>query len=378
MHLTASEVCLNDEQARTLFSDEPAQVPTSHEQIQQEPLNDIQDCFRIFKNEVKRVLQVNQTLKIEEHVQELLSLNSIFLLQPLQYSQLMRSVFTDSLLAKIHDEFQKKIEFPDMKFTSAEFMSIVETIMNLDSGITSVLSTMAGLLQIASKMPYEKQSVIAGLATLIQKLPKNSINDVTTISETELWNTYFDFLLSCVVANSEKLVLLRWLDKGISSSLPLRPDAVVSIVDRLKFNGTLGHSEVKIAEPTCNKSALCMDLARITCFSKEAMDLHLLESSISFQIHGFAITFFLARLDHDGLYVMYEIGHLEFPSSLAQLPVFTNLKNLNILLLVCHVFWKFCKKPDIPNIMQQRLRTSVKLTDLIDFVLPSIKIRDKN
>jgi hypothetical protein len=93
---------------------------------------------------------------------------------------------------------------------------------------------------------------------------------------------------------------------------------------------------------------------------------------------GFAITFFLARLDHDGLYVMYEIGHLEFPSSLAQLPVFTNLKNLNILLLVCHVFWKFCKKPDIPNIMQQRLRTSVKLTDLIDFVLPSIKIRDKN
>lgn len=157
---------MNDEQARTLFSDEPAQVPTSHEQIQQEPLNDIQDCFRIFKNEVKRVLQVNQTLKIEEHVQELLSLNSIFLLQPLQYSQLMRSVFTDSLLAKIHDEFQKKIEFPDMKFTSAEFMSIVETIMNLDSGITSVLSTMARLLQIASKMPYEKQSVIAGLATL--------------------------------------------------------------------------------------------------------------------------------------------------------------------------------------------------------------------
>jgi hypothetical protein len=162
----ASEVCLNDEQARTLFSDELAQVPTPHEQIQQEPLNDIQDCFRIFKNKVKRILQVNQTLKIEEHVQELLSLNNILLLQPLQYSQLMRSVFTDSLLAKIHDEFRKKIEFPDMKFTSAEFMNIVETIMNLDSGITSVLSIMAGLLQIASKMPYEKQRVIAGLAML--------------------------------------------------------------------------------------------------------------------------------------------------------------------------------------------------------------------
>ncbi|KAI8637795.1 hypothetical protein BD408DRAFT_436660 [Parasitella parasitica] len=247
--------------------------------------------------------------------------------------------------------------------------------MNLDSGITSVLSTTAGLLQIASKMPYEKQRVIVGLAMLIQKLPKNSINDVSAISETELWNTYFDSLLSCVLANSERSVLLRWLDKVISPSLPLRPDAVVSIVDQLKFSATLGHGEVKIAEPTCNKAALCMDLARVACFSKEAIDLHLLESSISFQIHGFAITFFLTRLDHDGLYVMYEVGHLEFPSSLAQLPVFTNLKNLNILLLVCHVFWKFCKKSDIPSIMQQRRRTSVKLTDLIDLTDPT---KDRN
>ncbi|KAI8883367.1 hypothetical protein K501DRAFT_184637, partial [Backusella circina FSU 941] len=87
-----------------------------------------------------------------------------------------------------------------------------------------------------------------------------------------------------------------------------------------------------IIQPTCNKAALCMDLVRVACFSKEAIDLHLLESSISFQIHvanfvniRFAITFFLTRLDHDGLYVMYEVGHLEFPSSLGQLPVFTNL-----------------------------------------------------
>ncbi|KAI9345750.1 hypothetical protein BD770DRAFT_396877 [Pilaira anomala] len=166
----ASEVNLNDEQARTFLSDEPAkestQEPTHHEHVQQEPLNDIQDCFRIFKNEVKRIIQGNQTLKMEEHVQELLALNNILLLQPLQHSHLMRSVFTDSLLAKVHDEFQKKIEFPDMKFTPTEFMSIVENIMNLDSGITSVLSTTTGLLQIASKMPYEKQRVIVGLAML--------------------------------------------------------------------------------------------------------------------------------------------------------------------------------------------------------------------
>ncbi|EPB88674.1 hypothetical protein HMPREF1544_04546 [Mucor circinelloides 1006PhL] len=89
----ASEVNLNDEQARTLLYDEPAQESTHHEHVQQEPLNDIQDCLRIFKNEVKRIIQGNQTLKMEEHVQELLSLNNILLLQPLQYIHLMRSVF---------------------------------------------------------------------------------------------------------------------------------------------------------------------------------------------------------------------------------------------------------------------------------------------
>lgn len=64
----ASEVSLNDEQARTLLSSEPTQGPTPLEQIQQEPLNDIQECFQIFKNKVKCILQGNQTLKMEAHV----------------------------------------------------------------------------------------------------------------------------------------------------------------------------------------------------------------------------------------------------------------------------------------------------------------------
>ncbi|CAO3611919.1 unnamed protein product [Cunninghamella blakesleeana] len=63
----ASEVNMN-EQARTPLTNEPAQEPTLHEQIQQEPSNDSQDCFQIFKNKVKRILQVKQTLQIEVHV----------------------------------------------------------------------------------------------------------------------------------------------------------------------------------------------------------------------------------------------------------------------------------------------------------------------
>ncbi|EIE77182.1 hypothetical protein RO3G_01886 [Rhizopus delemar RA 99-880] len=49
-------------------------------------------------------------------------------------------------------------------------------------------------------------------------------------------------------------------------NLPLRPDVVVSIVDRLKFGDTLGHGEVKIAEPTYRTMTdfmLCMRSATL-------------------------------------------------------------------------------------------------------------------
>ncbi|ORE07930.1 hypothetical protein BCV72DRAFT_183642, partial [Rhizopus microsporus var. microsporus] len=81
----------------------------------------------------------------------------------------------------------------------------------------------------------------------------------------------------------------------------------------LQFGETLGHGEVKVAEPTCNKAGLCMGLAKIAYFSKEDIDCCLLESAIAFQVHGFAIIFYLTKLDHDGFYTMHEIGHLDLP-----------------------------------------------------------------
>ncbi|KAL0093580.1 hypothetical protein F4703DRAFT_1790005 [Phycomyces blakesleeanus] len=87
------------------------------------------------------------------------------------------------------------------------------------------------------------------------------------------------------------------------------------------------------------------------------------------------VKFYLTRLDHDKLYTMCEIGHLGFPSSLVQLLVFRNLKNLNILLLVCHFFWKSCKKSNMLNIIQQRSRSSVQLTDLVGLTDP---MKDRN
>lgn len=107
--------------------------------------------------------------------------------------------------------------------------------------------------------------------------------------EIELWNTYFDSLLSCIRANSEKSVSLRWFDKICNPNIPMRPDAIISVVDQLQFGCTLGHGEVKISQPTCEKAAVCLDLIRIAHFNKDAIDNYLIESVFAFQIHGFAI-----------------------------------------------------------------------------------------
>ena len=102
---------------------------------------------------------------------------------------------------------------------------------------------------------------------------------------------------------------LRWLDKIVNPSIHLWLDTIVPITDQLQFGETLGHGEVKIAKPTCNKAALYLDLAKTSCFSKEAINCHL-ESVIAFQIYGNYAFFFymhIFALECDQLSCKYRI-----------------------------------------------------------------------
>ncbi|KAL0074353.1 hypothetical protein J3Q64DRAFT_1606276, partial [Phycomyces blakesleeanus] len=130
----------------------------------------------------------------------------------------------------------------------------------------------------------------------------------------------------------DRPVQFRWSNTSSSESgSDKRPDAIISNVTQLEFDSALGFGEAKKVERNCNTYGLCHDLLRLAIFTKNMIDINKLNESLSFQIHGFNISFFLIRLDHHGIYTMVEVGHLKFPKSIKELPSLVTLRNLKIL-----------------------------------------------
>ncbi|CAO3599767.1 unnamed protein product [Absidia cylindrospora] len=163
--------------------------------------------------------------------------------------------------------------------------------------------------------------------------------DRTAIGETELLTAYFDPIL-CIslLANPEKNVLLRRANVMTDASKNKRPDATISYrstdddatitqMMQMNYGPTLGFGEGKVAQNSCDKFMLCHDLLRLAIFFfwKGTIDDNKLDGAVAFQVHGFGITFFMTRLEHDGIYVMFEIAHLTFPRSLDELIGFVNI-----------------------------------------------------
>ncbi|KAG0936198.1 hypothetical protein G6F57_012446 [Rhizopus arrhizus] len=187
---------------------------------------------------------------------------------------------------------------------------------------------------------YSQNRVLQGIANLIQKLPTAAIKDSATIGESELWSTYFDPILSVLVADPEK---------------------------SLEFNSALGFGEAKKVEKDCNTYGLCRDLLLLAIFTKNTIDINKLNASLSFQIHGFNISFFLTRLDHHGIYTMVEVGHLKFPKYIEELPSLVNLRNLKILLAINDAFWRLCRPSKEPELINARyIKTPDFITDFIE------------
>ncbi|KAG0165295.1 hypothetical protein DFQ29_001671, partial [Apophysomyces sp. BC1021] len=201
----------------------------------------------------------------------------------------------------------------------------------------------------------------------IQKLPNAPLKDYKGISESELWSTYFDPILSCLVSDPEKFIHLRWTNTIPPEKGKTRPDAVISEKPQLEFGNSVGHGEAKINQGNGSKYALCMDTLRLAVFSKDAIDVNKLKAALAFQIHGFNITFYMSRLTAKGIYTFFEIAHLRFPQSLEDLPSFITLANFKKLLGINDAFWRFCKKSAKPDVVEARYKeTLVALDAVID------------
>ncbi|KAF1799050.1 hypothetical protein FB192DRAFT_1248942, partial [Mucor lusitanicus] len=119
----------------------------------------------------------------------------------------------------------------------------------------------------------------------IGKLPAYALKDEKCIGENELTCSYFDPILSRLLANPANGVHLRWSDITTAETPRQRPDAVISKMKQLSFGPSLGFGEAKV-KSTANYGDLCHDLLRLALFSKESIDMNKLAGCLSFQIHG--------------------------------------------------------------------------------------------
>ncbi|KAG1048978.1 hypothetical protein G6F43_008669 [Rhizopus delemar] len=249
----------------------------------------------------------------------------------------------------------------DLDWKDHEYLVLSHVISNLAKKIELVDSVEGAkaidesgvqLQKLASDLHLTKKALMKRIIGTIGKLLVYALKDEKCIGENELTCSYFDPILSRLLANPANNVHLRWSNTTTAETPRQRPDAVISKMRQLSFGPSLGFGEVKV-QSTANHD-LCHDILRLALFSKESIDMNKLAGCFSFQIHGFGITFYLMQLQYTGIYTMIEVGHLTFPRSIHELPTFINPSTLATLLHVGDAFWRLCSTTNDPSVIISR------------------------
>ncbi|ORX45498.1 hypothetical protein DM01DRAFT_252186 [Hesseltinella vesiculosa] len=213
------------------------------------------------------------------------------------------------------------VNFGDNALNDSEYVDIVRLICAIDAKTVSIRDAKRDLLTIAASMQDSKASVVEGVANLLTKLPRNRLLDSNKIGEVELQSTYYDALLSELIADQGRNVALRWANKS-DIETDIRPDAIISTLVQHDLGHSIGFGEVKAGNDSTNKHSVCMDVVRLGIACKRAIDQAHLAGCIAFLVNGFHLSFFMVRKEQHRFYTMTEIASLAIAPSLSDLHTF--------------------------------------------------------
>ncbi|ORX55206.1 hypothetical protein DM01DRAFT_1383117 [Hesseltinella vesiculosa] len=143
---------------------------------------------------------------------------------------------------------------------------------------------------------------------------------MNSMGEVELQSTYYDPMLSALISDPSRDVILRRASK-VELLSEFQPDTIVSAMQ-----------------------GLCNDLVRLTTLSKNTVDENGLKGCLSFQINGHIISYFMTQAHPSSLFTMVEFATMNFPKSLSDIQAFATLKNLTTLAKINSTFWSMCVK----------------------------------
>ncbi|EIE82476.1 hypothetical protein RO3G_07181 [Rhizopus delemar RA 99-880] len=177
------------------------------------------------------------------------------------------------------------------------------------------------LLTLATSMGPFKSNVVEGITDLLVKLPLYHITDNNKLGEIDVQTRYDDPLLSSIVADTTKKVVLRWSNKKDALTTDICPDTIVSTLVQRAFGQSLGFGEVKLGGNSTTNHSLCLDTLKLAVLSRNSVLKHG-RPILTFQVN--------------------EIGRITMPEALSSLHSFITLKNLRTLLRVTLLFWHCC------------------------------------
>ncbi|KAG0187095.1 hypothetical protein DFQ28_006859, partial [Apophysomyces sp. BC1034] len=153
----------------------------------------------------------------------------------------MTILLTEALLSNTLD---KDLDWEDADFVKLSRIvnNMVKEIklMDLDKCSKAIDVAELQLLQLANDVHPFKKAIVKGIINMIGKLPTNDLKDEGSLGENELSCTFFDPLLSRLIANPLNNVHLRWSDIMAPETARQRPDAVISKINQLSFGSLHG------------------------------------------------------------------------------------------------------------------------------------------
>ncbi|KAF7720543.1 hypothetical protein EC973_007596, partial [Apophysomyces ossiformis] len=321
------------------------------------------------------------SLALESDVHLILSLSSILLLQNNnRIHKAMIPYFGHQLYTKIRKQNLDSWT-TNAKFPAAAMVNLIEIAQDVYNKKKDICEAGASILTLASTMDnsIDKQ-LIMSIYQLVQFLPYDATN--LEIWETTLITRYLVPALQPLFDHRERNVRLEFTATDLADkhkrppSFNGSPDCIITTFPHATDDGVnIGFGEVKRSTIAGDHFLVNWDLVRLAMFGKGALDSNNLSANLAVHVIAPFVTFYLIKLEADGLYTMTELDRVQIPMSILEVPAY--LSNFTRLKNVMHIFESFCT-PEDNNIDTSWRRQSLLATDLMSILNKKKNRKRKN
>ncbi|CAG8712066.1 1499_t:CDS:2 [Funneliformis caledonium] len=299
----------------------------------------VSQLFRKYQNNSVNISKT-EGLFVESNIHEILSLSSIFLLNPDSHSRKMIDIFGSPLLDKIHQRIIPTQQTALDAECEAKFRDAIKRVTK-----ESFSHATDWLMAELSNNKHLKDNMGFIILDCLRTLPFTKIKNDP--SEMTLVTNYLDRIMRGMLHDPNRHII-EWPNTGLDESKARKsggrakqPDFVVSVIHQLQICGVIFVGEVSPPSEKNNVYKNCKDLIRIGVFMKDCLDVGIEKGAdlkvLGFQCVEYKMDFYVMDLIH-GMYMMTHIGQVYIPSSIKEMNLFVN--EVETLLKVREIFCK--------------------------------------